>query len=90
MLDIEYVVKVWHVVVYNLFLIVSATAVIVRMQMNLKQITILTDRMDSRLNNVEIAQHKADIKLPVMDEKLDRIRFDIAELKGVIRNQSKL
>lgn len=80
-LDREFTVKVWHVVLYNLVLIVSLTAAFVRVQANVEQLIKLTDKMEGRIASVETAQHALEVKLPVMDEKLDRIRQDIAELK---------
>ena len=87
MLDKDFSVKLWHVLAYNITLIVGVTTVVVKIQGNVEQLTTLTNRMETRLTNVEAAQHALEVKLPVMDNKLDYIRGDIAELKTELRKR---
>lgn len=86
-LDREFTVKVWHVVAYNIVLIVTLVSAFVRVQVNVEQLIKLTDKIETRVTAAERAVQATEAKLPVIDTKLTHIQETLQEIKDEIKRR---
>lgn len=86
-LDREFTVKVWHVVAYNVVLIVALVSAFVRVQVNVEQLIKLTDKIETRVTATERAIQSTEARLPVIDTRLAHIQETLQEIKEDIKRR---